>query len=156
MRALIRAWCWLFGHALVVQPSPIVHAVGVLATRGTKALFVRREASELLGGHWELPGSLCGESGAPIEVVRRALHDGFGLGLQRARNLGRVRHVFSHRELHLDLVRGQATGRMRRGSSENACWLSPRSMAEQPPTALTRKALEIALREAGDRPRGGI
>ncbi len=132
--------------AAIKRPSPIVHAVGVLATRGTKALFVRRAARELLGGHWELPGSLCGATAAPVAVARRALREDFGLDLQRARNLGQVRHVFSHRKLQLNIVCGRVVGRMRRGSGENSCWLSPWRMAEQPPTALTRKVLDCALR----------
>jgi len=130
------------------RASPVVRAVGVLAKRGDKALFVQRASDQLLGGFWELPGTLLGHTQTPESAASDALRTFLALDLDDVRSLGEIRHVFSHRQLQMVIVEGTVSGRIaRRGPFLMHRWFSPRDFAKKAPTALTRKALALVLEQ---------
>ncbi len=127
------------------QPSPKISAVGILALKDDRALFVQRGERELLGGMWELPGGPLKKGESKAAGAKRVLRETLGLELTGARHLGEVHHVFSHRELFLQVVTGTASGRVQRQGFEAHAWRSPTSLAKRAPNALTKKALALAL-----------
>jgi len=130
------------------KASPVVRAVGVLAKRGDKALFVQRASDQLLGGFWELPGTLLDKTQTPESTAVEAMQTLLAIDLQRVRRLGEIRHVFSHRQLQMVIVEGTVSGRVARHAPFlTHRWFSPRDFAKKAPTALTRKALALALEE---------
>lgn len=73
----------------------------LVATRDGAVLLLRRKRDRLFGGLWE-PPSVEGTT-----VARRALVSRFGV--ERAKVVGRVVHVLSHRKLTVDVVRAEAS-----------------------------------------------
>lgn len=71
----------------------------LVATKGAEVLLLRRKRDRLFGGLWE-PPSVEGTAAA-----RRALASRFGA--ERAKAVGRVVHVLSHRKLTIDVVRAE-------------------------------------------------
>ncbi len=127
------------------KPSPKISAVGVLAFKDERALFVQRGAHELLGGMWELPGGPLEKGESKVAGAKRVLGETLGLELRDAHHLGEVHHVFSHRELFLQVVKGTVSGRVQRQGFEAHQWRSPSYLAKRAPNSLTKKTLELAL-----------
>jgi A/G-specific adenine glycosylase len=133
------------------QPSPKISAVGILAFKDERALFVQRGARELLGGMWELPGGPLKKGESHTAGAKRVLAETLGLELRNARHLGEVHHVFSHRELFLQVVKGSVSGRVQRQGFETHMWRSPSYLAKRAPNSLTKKTLELALYGKGSK-----
>jgi A/G-specific adenine glycosylase len=122
-----------------------VEAVAVLLARGDRFLAVRRPPRGLLGGLWELPGGDLTRGERPGAGVTRALRERVGLEPLRARRLGAVSHVFTHRALRLHVFRAEASGgRVRRRDADAHRWLSLASLQALPLSALAKKALALA------------
>jgi len=126
------------------RPKPReVQAISGLLERGggrrRALLLLRRPSQGLLGGLWEIPSV----AGAQPEALVAALHERTGLRAQTAGELGRIRHIFTHRALTLQVVRlGPPSGRLRPGS--DARWCSPAEIAQLPLSALMKKTLRLA------------
>ena len=120
------------------QPRRVEGLAGVLESRG-RILLLRRPSRGLLGGLWETPTS---EGSSPGELVA-ALEERTGIRARPAGELGRVRHLFTHRALELRVLRLQRLGgRLRR--SDDARWCGQSEVAELPLSVLMKKALRIA------------
>jgi A/G-specific adenine glycosylase len=121
-----------------------VEGVAALVLRAGKALAVRRPPSGLLGGLWDLPGAELAPGEDPQVGIERALAAGVGLRVSRARRIGAVDHVFTHRVLQLHVFRADAgTGRVRRVGFDAHRWVLPEALARLPHGALTGKALAV-------------
>jgi A/G-specific adenine glycosylase len=121
-----------------------LEGVAALVLRDGKALAVRRPPRGLLGGLWDLPGADLAPGEEPLAGVARALAEGVGLRVSRARRVGAVDHVFTHRVLQLHVFRTQARpGRVRRAGFDAHRWVSPEALARLPHGALTAKALAL-------------
>jgi len=121
-----------------------LEGVAALVLRDGKALAVRRPPRGLLGGLWDLPGADLVPGEEPQAGVARALAEGVGLRVSRARRVGAVDHVFTHRVLQLHVFRAQArAGRVRRAGFDAHRWVSPEALARLPHGALTGKALAL-------------
>jgi len=121
-----------------------VEAVAALVIRRGRALAVRRVASGLLGGLWELPGADLAERERPAHGIRRALRDRVGLRIDRLRRAGAVDHGFTHRQLHLHVYHCRdPEGRVRLREFDAHRWLGLPALARLPQAALTRKALDL-------------
>jgi A/G-specific adenine glycosylase len=122
-----------------------VEAVAVLLARGGRYLAVRRPPRGLLGGLWELPGGDLTRGERPSAGAARALRERVGLDPLRARRLGAVNHVFTHRALRLHVFRAEAPGgRVRRRDADAHRWLSLASLQALPLSVLAKKALALA------------
>jgi A/G-specific adenine glycosylase len=120
-------------------PVRRVHAVaGVLARRG-RILIVRRPSHGLLGGLWELPTAEGTDAAALVAAVRERS----GLAAAPGPGLGQVRHLFTHRDLRLELYgledRG---GRLARRPDARFC--GPAELEALPLSRLMKKALALA------------
>ena len=121
-----------------------VRGVAVWLTRKGRVLAVKREAGGLLGGLWELPGGDLESRETPEAGARRLVEASVGLtpgGLEAA---GRVAHTFTHRELTLHLLRGEApAGRLRKQGLAEHRWVAPGAVHDLPSATVTRKALRV-------------
>ncbi|HME72825.1 MAG TPA: A/G-specific adenine glycosylase [Myxococcota bacterium] len=123
-----------------------MRAVAVLVRRGPRVLAVRRPPGGLLGGLWELPGGAVKRGEAPKDALRRAIREQTGLELAQVEAAGSVEHTFTHRQLRLQLFRGDGgRGRLRLRELEAYRWLTPAAFRGLAQGALTRKALDRVL-----------
>jgi A/G-specific adenine glycosylase len=120
-----------------------VRAVAVLLERGARALAVRRESGGLLGGLWELPGAEVAHGEKPLEAAARVVREQLGSEPPGLEEAGRVRHLFTHRDMALHLFRSPAPdGRVRKNGISEHRWVSGPDLFDLPIATLTRKALE--------------
>jgi A/G-specific adenine glycosylase len=125
------------------EPKRLEAAAAFLERRG-KALAVRRPPRGLLGGLWELPGGELLEKEEPEEGLARSVLERVGLTLSETEALGTVRHVFSHRVLHLHVYRARGvSGRVRLTGFDAHRWLPAARLAELPQSAVMGKTLRL-------------
>ena len=125
------------------KPKRLEAAAAFLGRRG-KVLAVRRPPQGLLGGLWELPGGEMRARESPEEGLARSLRDRVGLALTGSEKLGSLRHVFTHRVLHLHVYRARGVvGRVRLAGFDAHRWLPPARLADLPQSALMGKALHL-------------
>jgi len=121
-----------------------VQGVAVWLERAGRVLAVKREAGSLLGGLWELPGGDLEKGEKPEDGAQRLLETQLSVSVSGLRNAGRVRHVFTHRELTLHVLCGEAPpGRVRRSGISEHRWMGARTLRELPVASLTRKAIAL-------------
>ena len=146
-----------------------VHASLVVVARGEgearRILFVRRSAGELLGGLWELPGTLAGalaSSARPTAAAEAAaerpasIARALELALQFAptglSRVAEIRHAVTHRRLRIAVWTARAAQTaslpkpLRPLRAKAHLWVSPRMLTKLPIGAASRKALAAALR----------
>ena len=130
------------------RPTPRrLEAAAVFLERRGKALAVRRPPKGLLGGLWELPGGELRARESPEEGLARSVRERVGLTFSVAEKLGTVRHVFTHRVLHLHVYRARgAAGRVRLSGFDSHRWLPPARLADLPQSAVMGKALRLVHR----------
>jgi A/G-specific adenine glycosylase len=134
-------------EALPVKPAKAaprsVRAVALWLERGGLALAVRRESGGLLGGLWELPGRELSARDTPARAVEQLLAE-LAASRPRLRPAGRLKHVFTHRNLVLHVYRADCeSARIRRGLFAQHRWLSAAAFGELACATLTRKALRL-------------
>ena len=138
------------GDAEAVPPkparktSPWARAAAAFIERRGRLLLVRRASGGLLGGLWELPGSLLRASEDPAEGLTRSIRERVGLEIAGIENLGKITHVFTHRRLRLHVFRCQATGRLRLHGLEQGQWVPADALDLLAQASLTRKARALA------------
>ena len=121
-----------------------VEGIAVWLERRGRVLAVKREAGGLLGGLWELPGGDLARGEKPVDGAQRLVEDRLGLALINVRKVGRVKHLFTHRDLTLHVLRAEARpGRMRRVGFSAHRWLEPEALRALPSATVTRKALGV-------------
>ena len=121
-----------------------LRAVAVWLERQGRVLAVKREAGGLLGGLWELPGGDLEPGEKPADGAARVIEAGLGLHIEAIRSAGSVRHEFTHRRLHLHLLRAEAEpGRVRRRGFSQHRWLAADELHRLASASLTRKALAV-------------
>jgi len=128
------------------SPKP-VRAVAAVIERGSRPLrrlVVRRPSRGLLGGLWELPSFELGS----FDSLEAAVRERTGLRVEVGRELGVVRHVFSHRTLTLVLKhcspldrRATAPPPLSTSDDMEARWCSDADLAELPISRLMQKVL---------------
>jgi len=135
----------------VKTARPVVRVVCAYVMRAGRVLLVRRPAGQLLAGTWALPSAPLDDTGDPGPAVRAAVAgSGIAVGATRPTFRGRVRHIFTHRDLTADVyalpARGGA-GRVADGDpdDENHRWVDPRRLAELGVSTFTRKTLRAAV-----------
>lgn len=121
-------------------------AAAVLLERSGKYLIVRREATGLLGGLWEFPGSLLTASKTTASAIQVILQESIarslGLEIRDLASLGTVKHLFSHRDLTLHVFRAKiASGRVRRYGYVEHRWATRRELVDLAQSRLFRKVL---------------
>lgn len=129
-------------RARAAAPRRVAAVAGWLLRRG-RVLAVRR-GQGLLGGLWELPGSIIGRGTDPGAALLQALTAQVGLTVPGAERVGAVDHAFTHRRLRLHVFRCDTPqGRVRLSGFDEHRWLSPEALEKLPQGRLTRKALRL-------------
>lgn len=133
----VRAWCAAQAEGdperyplkPAKKPKPRRFGEVYIATRGRDVLTERRPETGLLGGMRGLPTSDWTEAGNSARL---------GWVPDDAEALGQVRHVFTHFELHLDVIPIELED-----APESFDW-TPRSKAADALPSVFRKALKLA------------
>ena len=152
------------------KTTPVLRGVALAVWRKDKLLLLRRPQTGLLAGLWELPGAVESTSRRGREFPKRrgapralraqtsatspaaVLKTLTGLSVARPKKLGEVRHVFTHRDLTLDVFAAEsAAGRMSPIGKREAAWVAPTDFPQHAMSTLDRKVLAVALAgRAGD------
>ncbi len=125
-------------EARVRKAVPLRRQVALLAERDGRLLVRPRPAAGFLGGLWEFPVVDRCEGEAPLAATGRLARE-LGLSGPR-REIGRLRHAYSHFTLDLDLVRMTVLPgtRVAEGGWQ---WQAPAQLARTPLHGAHRKAL---------------
>lgn len=120
------------------RPAPRqIRAVAGALARSGRWFLIRQPSRGLLGGLWALP-SAQSERELASSVAERT-----GLEIRPGRELGQVRHVFTHRDLRLRVISLEARGRTRRDASDQLRWCSPAELDELPLSRLMQKVFAL-------------
>jgi A/G-specific adenine glycosylase len=124
------------------RPRQVQALAGLLERDPPRAvLLFRRPARGLLAGMWELPTTEGTDPAALIAHVRERT----GLTTCPGAELGRLRHVFTHRELTLRLLRLHRAGPTPRTTpSDDARWFRPAELLDLALSSLARKSLALS------------
>jgi A/G-specific adenine glycosylase len=114
--------------------------VAVAVRRRGRILLQQRPADGLLAKTWALPlQELAGRT--PTQAVRAVLAE-LGLRLEgKARALGEIRHIFTHRDATVQVLVARTSGRVVRS---DARWIHPRDLESLPLSSFGRKMIERA------------
>jgi A/G-specific adenine glycosylase len=116
----------------------MVEIACVAVERRGRVLLVRRPPGTLLAGTWALPSAEAEAGEAELDAGRRALAS-VGLAPSTIEEAGRVRHVFTHRDLTARVLRARARGTAR-GETR---WVSPAELDAIALSSFTRKTLAV-------------
>ncbi|MFT5684983.1 MAG: A/G-specific adenine glycosylase [Myxococcota bacterium] len=118
---------------------------GVLRLDG-KILIVRRPATGLYGGMYELPGIPLTTGEAPDAGLRRAFSERLGLTITPGSVLGRVQHTLTHMKLTLHVldIPAASTTALTLSHYTDARWITLDDPGEIGISTLASKALTVA------------
>ncbi len=130
----------------IKRKVPVVAMVAAVLTRGDQVLALRRAEGGLFGGLWEPPMV---EAASLVEAREQLRHLGIGAALTLA-EVGRIKHVLTHRELRVCVASGTLAARAALPSSlvapyEKARWIDPADTTIGVST-LARKILALATK----------
>ena len=118
---------------------------GVLQRNG-KLLVVRRPASGLYGGLYELPGADLAAGTDPAEALKAAMTKRLGLQVTvTTKPLGRVQHTLTHMKLTVHVLAMTATGTPVLSHYTDSRWITPDDPGEIGISTRASKALAIAV-----------
>jgi A/G-specific adenine glycosylase len=138
----------------VKQPRAARRAVAIacaLVERGGRVLLVRRQPGELLAGTWALPSADIAEGAAAEDAARAAATAEGVVATAPPVFRGRVRHVFTHRDLTADVF-AVAAGRASSAGPERR-WVARDELAELGISSCTRTTLSIGSERQPSRAR---
>ncbi len=129
---------------------PAVRAVSAVSgalrsRRDGRWLLLRRPSKGLLGGLWETP-SVAGDSTATLVDE---LRERTGIESRPGRDLGEVRHAFTHRALTLRVVELEHRGGRLRARDGEARWCSRSEVDALPLSRLVRKLIALVDADGG-------
>ncbi|MFO0689374.1 MAG: A/G-specific adenine glycosylase [Myxococcota bacterium] len=122
-----------------------LRALAVAIDRRGALLAVRRPASGLMAGLWELPGGLLEAGEEAKDHAARIVREQVGLELRELEPVGRIEHVFTHRRLALELFRARAQPGMRVALRDYTAhrWVDAEGLLALAHAGSTRKALRL-------------
>jgi A/G-specific adenine glycosylase len=133
-----------FPQRLPKAPLPVQRVTAVQLVRNRRILMVQRPAPGLLGGLWELPGGPVLPDEDPNAALRHHIHSLFDLHLSGVRQVGMVRHTYTHFKLEMMVFRCSGSrGSLRRENTATVQWVHPDRLDELPLHKATLKALAL-------------
>jgi A/G-specific adenine glycosylase len=130
-----------------------VEIVALVARRKGRVLLGRRKADGLFGGMWEPP--MIEKSATPSAVALAHL---LGIDKIDAVAVGADTHVLTHRELHIEVLRGVLHGEIalpKSSAYDQIAWVREQELADRGISTLARKVL-ARERDASGREPGEI
>ncbi|HXI60150.1 MAG TPA: A/G-specific adenine glycosylase [Polyangia bacterium] len=134
-------------------PRPVVRVACAYVTRAGRVLLVRRPKGSLLASTWALPSApVVGEADGSAAARQAALESGVVPVGGRPRLRGKVRHIFTHRDLTADVYAvavaiGETDGGVA-GESTSVRWVAADELATLGISSFTRKTLAAAEQPA--------
>ena len=121
----------------------------VLVERAGRVLLVRRQPGELLAGTWALPSADVAEGAAAEDAARAAASAQGVVAKSPPVFRGRVRHVFTHRDLTADVFAVAAERASSAGPERR--WVARDELHDLGVSSFTRKTLAAGLPAAAKR-----
>lgn len=106
------------------SPRRMVHLVSVRLRRAGRVLLVRRETG-LLAGTWMLPAAVVADRNANSAAAARSALREMGRAPVRLTAVGVVRHLFTHRDVTVEVFDGSERSAVAGGSARGAAGPSP-------------------------------
>jgi A/G-specific adenine glycosylase len=135
--------------ALVQPTRQVVRIACALVERAGKILLVRRQAGELLAGTWALPSAVLPPGAKQPARAARAAAAARGVKPGTPRFRGRVRHIFTHRDLTAEIYQVPALSLAQPPSTAPADhhrWVDPSRLEALAISSFTRKTLRAAIK----------
>jgi A/G-specific adenine glycosylase len=110
---------------------------------GSRVWMGRRPYTGLLGGLWELP-SISLEGDEAEQALPTWLSQSLGLEVESLYLLGQLRHVFTHRDLRLEVYSAKASGRPKGGGYSEFDAVDSRDLERLALSTLAKKSLDLA------------
>jgi A/G-specific adenine glycosylase len=123
---------------------PEIRQVALLLERGGRFLVRRRPFSGLLGGLWEFPCREVVPGAEPAEVASALLAELGGKG--GLRELGRIRHAYSHFRVEVLFYRGSAGEAAAVAETEGELWANEEELAGIPLHGAHKKGVPHLVR----------
>ncbi|HEX9872745.1 MAG TPA: A/G-specific adenine glycosylase [Deferrimonas sp.] len=124
---------------------PEIFQVALLLERGGRFLVRRRPFSGLLGGLWEFPCREVAQGAEPAEVASALLAELGGKG--GLRELGRIRHAYSHFRVEVLFYRGSAGEAAAVAETEGELWANEEELAGIPLHGAHKKGVPHLARD---------
>ena len=119
-------------------PSVKVNMAAAVVRRKNRVLMYRRSTEELMRGLWELPGGPCRVRENPRKAVIREAKERYGLELEPAREITRVKHNIMNRQITLHAYEANLKDRLGPRNSSRT-WVNLESTASLPMSSMTLK-----------------
>jgi A/G-specific adenine glycosylase len=120
------------------QKSLKVTMVAAVVRRKNRILMYRRDSGGLMQGLWELPGGACRVKEDPRAAVTREAKEHYGLELEPAREITRVKHRIMNQQITLHAYEARLKDSLGPKSASRA-WVHPDSTASLPMSSMTLK-----------------
>jgi A/G-specific adenine glycosylase len=141
------------------RKAPRRHVVGALTAIQWRDrwLVQPRPSGGLLGGLWEFPGGKLEPGESARSTAVRELLEETGVAVRTIRELGVVRHAYTHFTVELHLFLGRAAGRTAPKVRAPAKWLTATEFEDRPRPKATIKAWAMIqeIESASSPSRGG-
>jgi A/G-specific adenine glycosylase len=123
-----------------------VTLAAAVVRRKNRVLMVRRDAESVMRGLWELPGGTCRETEKPELAVIRQVRERYGLELEPAREISRVKHHIMNQRITLHAFEARLRGALGPRRPSRA-WVDPFSTANRPVSSMTLKVFRALASE---------
>jgi A/G-specific adenine glycosylase len=126
------------------RPKRVVRLACAAVVRRGRVLLVERPPRTLLAGTWALPAAEVPERADPAVHAARGLTElGLAVGEASARELGSIRHVFTHRDVTAHVFRVDLAARAGEVDPDGVRWVPLDGGAELAISSFTRKTLSL-------------
>jgi len=146
----LQRWCEAHAKGLTAtlpvrptrKPVPHMDVAACVIRRGPRILIARRRPDQMLGGLWEFPGGKQ-EPGETLEQTAvREIDEEIGIHIRVRRQLGAIRHAFSHFKMTLHVFEcTPVKGRARAVTVDAVKWVSIPELRTYPFPAADQKII---------------
>jgi A/G-specific adenine glycosylase len=116
-----------------------------IVERNGSLLLARRPVDTRLGGMWEFPAAVRGESETSAAGAERALREGLEMTGEAGACLGAVDHVFTHVRVTYDAVHCTVNGQPRPVLYDEYRWLAPSELTDYAMPAAQKRIAVMAI-----------
>ena len=148
----LRSACKGMAHGIAAElpvrtrqrATPRLTVAAGLFIRRNRVLLVQREAGQLLGGLWEVPGGKRGRRERLADTVRRTMLRDAGRAVRVRRKLCVVSHAYSHFSITLHAFLCDGAGKQNVPGRQRCAWVALDDLSRHPCGRATLRVLEAA------------